>query len=58
MDKETWRKSTRSGNGGECVEVSDARNGVMIRDTKDRQGATLTASRDDWRRFTNAVKAR
>ena len=40
----SWRKSTRSSsNGGDCVEVADNLPGrVLVRDTKDRQGGTLT----------------
>ena len=55
-----WRKSTKSGgNGGDCVEVADNLPGVvLVRDTKDRDGGTLTFSaavvawlrRDDPRR--------
>jgi hypothetical protein len=35
-----WRKSSYSGNGGECVEVGTPadHDGVAVRDTKDQQG--------------------
>ncbi|WP_433270773.1 DUF397 domain-containing protein [Micromonospora vinacea] len=48
-----WRKSTKSGgNGGDCVEVADNLPGVvLVRDTKDRDGDTLTFSRQSWRGF-------
>ncbi|MET8087553.1 DUF397 domain-containing protein [Micromonospora sp. NPDC005197] len=48
-----WRKSTKSGgNGGDCVEVADNLPGVvLVRDTKDRDGATLTFSPQSWRSF-------
>ncbi|RAO04654.1 hypothetical protein GAR05_00517 [Micromonospora saelicesensis] len=48
-----WRKSTRSGgNGGNCVEVADNLPGVvLVRDTKDRDGGTLTFSSQSWRGF-------
>ncbi|MDG4810095.1 DUF397 domain-containing protein [Micromonospora sp. WMMD1120] len=48
-----WRKSTKSGgNGGNCVEVADNLPGVvLVRDTKDRNGATLAFSPQSWRRF-------
>ncbi|MBQ1011405.1 DUF397 domain-containing protein [Micromonospora sp. M51] len=48
-----WRKSTRSGgNGGNCVEVADNLPGVvLVRDTKDRDGATLAFRPESWRRF-------
>jgi hypothetical protein len=51
-----WRKSTYSdGNGGECVEVALAGT-VMIRDTQDRDGVTLTVPALAWRVFTAAVR--
>ncbi|MEU5964562.1 DUF397 domain-containing protein [Micromonospora parva] len=48
-----WRKSTRSGgNGGNCVEVADNLPGVvLVRDTKDRDGATLAFRPESWRLF-------
>jgi hypothetical protein len=52
-----WRKSTYSSNGGgECVEVGDARRGVLVRDTKDRTGPVVRFSPDAWRRFVDRVK--
>ena len=37
-----WRTSSYSGNGGgTCVEVGQARRGVLVRDTKDRTGGFL-----------------
>ncbi|MFK3983325.1 DUF397 domain-containing protein [Micromonospora sp. NPDC050397] len=48
-----WRKSTRSGtNGGACVEVADNLPGrVLVRDTKDRDGGTLSFGPEAWRAF-------
>jgi hypothetical protein len=52
-----WRKSSYSGNGGgNCVEVADHGNRVLVRDTKDRGGAILRVSHETWRRFTDGVK--
>ncbi|MFI6760386.1 DUF397 domain-containing protein [Micromonospora sp. NPDC050417] len=53
-----WRKSTRSTpNGGNCVEVADNLTGrVFVRDTKDRDGGTLTFSPDAWRAFVGLAK--
>ena len=55
----TWRKSSYSGgNGGGCIEVgahADA-GGVLVRDTKDRQGPVLAFRPETWRRFASQVK--
>ncbi|MEH0931947.1 DUF397 domain-containing protein [Micromonospora sp. CPCC 205558] len=53
MTDARWRKSTKSGtNGGNCVEVADNLPGVvLVRDTKDRDGGTLTFGRAAWRAF-------
>jgi hypothetical protein len=52
-----WRKSSYSGNGGgECVEVADRANRVLVRDTKNRAGVVLRFTPDAWRRFAEGVK--
>ncbi|MFI7069573.1 DUF397 domain-containing protein [Micromonospora sediminicola] len=53
-----WRKSTKSGNnGGACVEVADNLPGrVFVRDTKDREGGTLTFPPSAWASFVNLAK--
>jgi hypothetical protein len=51
-----WRKSTYSGaNGGDCIEVSDAARAVLVRDSKDRDGVTLTFGPQAWRDFTTGI---
>jgi hypothetical protein len=52
----TWRKSSKSGNSGNCVEVADSTKAVMVRDTTDRGGAVLTVPAAAWERFTSSVK--
>ena len=37
-----WRKSTRSGGEGDCVEVAGFAETVGVRDSKDRRGSVLT----------------
>jgi Domain of unknown function (DUF397) len=51
-----WRKSSFSGNGGDCVEVGDAARVIIVRDTKDRSGPVLRFSPAVWRRFADQVK--
>jgi hypothetical protein len=52
-----WRKSSYSGGqGGNCIEVADHDSRVIVRDSKDSQGAILRFSPDTWRRFADRVK--
>jgi hypothetical protein len=52
-----WRKASYSDNGGNCVEVGEARRGVLVRDTRDHgHGPVLPFSPDAWRRFADRVK--
>jgi hypothetical protein len=47
-----WFKSTYSSSGdGDCLEVAHTPTTVHIRDSKDRQGATLTLSPAAWTDF-------
>ncbi|MBC9003623.1 DUF397 domain-containing protein [Micromonospora aurantiaca (nom. illeg.)] len=52
-----WRKSSRSGGEGDCVEVAGFADAVGVRDTKDRQGPALSFDRTAWTRFVGAVRA-
>ena len=53
-----WRKSTRSGQEGNCVEVATNLSGVVpVRDTKDRDGGTLMFSPESWTAFLAGVKS-
>jgi hypothetical protein len=52
-----WRKSSFSGaNGGACAEVASA-DGVLVRDTTDREGITLEFSAEAWQQFTRRLRS-
>jgi len=52
-----WRKASYSSNGGgNCVEVADHANGVLVRDTQDRSASVLRFSPAVWRRFADQVR--
>ncbi|MER7011411.1 DUF397 domain-containing protein [Saccharopolyspora sp. NPDC000359] len=51
-----WRKSSFSGNQGDCVEVGRVGGGAAVRDTKNRAAGYLTTGREQWTAFVAAVK--
>lgn len=57
LSRAVWRKSTRSNNGGACVEVATNLPGVVaVRDSKDREGTVLVVSANEWRAFLGGVR--
>ena len=57
LESAQWRKSTRSGQSGNCVEVATNLPGVVaVRDTKDRQGGTLKVDPGAWSAFLAGIK--
>ncbi|WP_406690165.1 DUF397 domain-containing protein [Saccharopolyspora sp. ID03-671] len=52
-----WRKSSRSAQVDNCVEVGRVGDGAAVRDTKDRAAGFFTATGDQWSLFIRAVKA-
>jgi hypothetical protein len=51
-----WRKSTYSGGANnQCVEVA-TNVAVLVRDTTDRDGCTLSVSASAWSKFTSTIK--
>ncbi|MFI7543328.1 DUF397 domain-containing protein [Actinoplanes sp. NPDC049599] len=49
-----WRKSSRSSSGA-CVEVAPGRGTIMVRDSKNPQGAVLTFGRETFAAFVAGV---
>lgn len=50
-----WIKSTFSAGNGACVEVAHTRDGYMVRDSKDPDGAWLLFTREEWQAFVAGV---
>nr|MDT0658155.1 DUF397 domain-containing protein [Micromonospora sp. DSM 115978] len=54
----TWRRSRRSNDQGQCVEVADDFGGLVgVRDSKDPRGPVLTISPARWTALLGALKA-
>lgn len=51
-----WRKSSRSSNSGNCVEVAIGESVVGVRDTRDREGTVLVISAQRWADFLNRLQ--
>ncbi|MGH3830662.1 MAG: DUF397 domain-containing protein [Pseudonocardiaceae bacterium] len=50
-----WRTSSYSSKGGACVEVAPTPDGVLVRDSKDRDGPALTFPPATWHAFLTTV---
>ncbi|CCF64769.1 DUF397 domain-containing protein [Nocardia cyriacigeorgica] len=54
----TWRKSSYSGNGGNCVEVAFFDGGnIGVRDSKNTAGPALIFTPSEWEAFLAGVHA-
>ena len=51
-----WRVAIYTGGNGDCVEVGGTDRVILLRDTKDRTGGTLTFPAATWQSFTNSLK--
>jgi hypothetical protein len=51
-----FRKSSHSGTNGNCVESASAGGLVLVRDTRDRDGRTLSVPAAAWAAFTASLR--
>ncbi|MFZ3500081.1 DUF397 domain-containing protein [Streptomyces sp. 5.8] len=58
LSQATWRKSSFSGDQGDCLEVADGYPGLIpLRDSKRPHGPVLRFGIGAWGSFLDAVKA-
>jgi Domain of unknown function (DUF397) len=58
LSRAEWHKSSYSGQSGNCVEVARNMPGlVVVRDSKQPDGAKLVVSPETWRVFIRDVRA-
>jgi hypothetical protein len=51
-----WRKSSYSGSNGSCVETASASGVILVRDTTDRDGGTLSFTAEAWQEFVGQLR--
>jgi Domain of unknown function (DUF397) len=52
-----WRKSSfSSSNGGACVETASSQSVILVRDTTNREGFTLSIPAAAWEIFLGALR--
>ncbi|HEY7147099.1 MAG TPA: DUF397 domain-containing protein [Streptosporangiaceae bacterium] len=57
MSDRTWRRSSYSGQAGNCVEVSTSEPGIVaVRDSADPAGPEITVSSQAWLAFVQRIK--
>jgi hypothetical protein len=52
----SWRKSSYSGNRGDCVEVADTLHHIHVRDTRNRPLGYLSFMPSDWTSLLGALR--
>ncbi|MEU3249938.1 DUF397 domain-containing protein [Streptomyces sp. NPDC006997] len=55
MHSGPWQKSSYSGDGSNCVEISRSRTAIHVRDSKCKDGPYLTVSFASWPCFVQAL---
>lgn len=60
MDRELsraqWRKSSYSGNTGNCVEIANLGEVIAVRDSESRDDQKLIIKHGEWRAFIELVR--
>jgi Domain of unknown function (DUF397) len=57
LSRAAWRKSSFSGNTGNCVEIAATVSGIAVRDSKNPGGGVLVVRPQRWQKFLADVKS-
>ncbi|MEV6898290.1 MULTISPECIES: DUF397 domain-containing protein [Amycolatopsis] len=57
LSRATWRKSSHSGGGNDCVEIAFVGGDAAVRDSKDPEGGAFRLPASGWRGLLAAVRA-
>lgn len=57
LSRATWRKSSHSGGGNDCVEIARVQGVLAVRDSKNPDGPKLSFRRAAFRTLVDQVKA-
>lgn len=52
---ERWRKPSRSGNNGQCVEARQADGAIQVRNSTDPDGSVVSFTMAEWDTFRTAI---
>lgn len=52
-----WRKSSHSGQNGDCIEVGGDAGTILIRDSRNPGGPVLAVTAAAWRSFTGILRS-
>lgn len=56
LSRARWRKSSYSGNSGNCVEMAELTKVVVIRDSKNPNAPVLIVTRNEWQKLVDHLK--
>jgi hypothetical protein len=56
INRLNWRKSVRSINAGNCIEVASSAGAVVVRDSQDPHSLVLLYLANTWRSFLNDAR--
>jgi Domain of unknown function (DUF397) len=56
LSRAQWRKSSYSGNTGNCIEVANHDEVTVVRDSTNQDGPKLIIKNKWWKEFIEAVK--